>query len=211
MIELFKTGYCYPLIGRDLEGRKIILVQTSRLDTNVYSSYDASRLLCFITTVLMEEEETQIAGIIFVFDHANMSFKHIVSPVEVRNFMDFVKTCASCRQKATFAMNLPAFAHFSVELFLVALGEKLRKRFTLLKSSDELKQHIDISMLPVQYGGTTTEAEIMENYSKFRETKWPLVDQIIHFEIDWGKVPHEKIWSKEDCDTIGSFRKLEID
>lgn len=103
---------------------------------------------------------------------------------------------------------MPTF--LSNYIALVALGEKLRKRFTLLKSSDELRKYIDISMLPVQYGGITTEAEIMENYSKFRDTKRQLIDQIIQFDIDWGKVPCEKIFSK-DGDTIGSFRKLEID
>lgn len=112
--QLFNTGYCYPLSGRDKEGRKIILMQTRRLNTDIYSVYDAIRLFIYVATVLLEEEETQIAGIIFIFNHAGITLKHIMSPVDVRDFMDFVKNCSSARIKNSYVANLPSFANFMV-------------------------------------------------------------------------------------------------
>lgn len=73
MIKLFDTGYCFPLSERDSEGRKIILIRTEKCDMNIYTTYDAVRILCYVITVLLEEEETQIAGVICLFDHQVIS------------------------------------------------------------------------------------------------------------------------------------------
>lgn len=210
-LKLFDTGYCYPLSGRDEEGRRIILVQTRKLDPDQFDSYDATRLLCYVVTVLLEEEETQIAGVIFVFDHADVSLRHAMSPSDLRDFMDFSKKCSGCRQKGTYIMNLPSFANVLMELFRSVLSEKLKNRLLLLKSNDELKNHIDPKLLPKEFGGVKTEAEMMEDFHKLRAEKRELLLKLIDVKIDWGKVPLDKIWSSEEEEPIGSFRKLEID
>jgi hypothetical protein len=211
VVELYKTGYCYPLTERDEDGRRIILVQTRKLDPDVYNSNDAVRILCFVITVLLEEEETQIAGVIFIFDHTDVTMRHAMSPSDLRDFMDFAKKCSACRQKGTYIMNLPSFANVLMELFKSVLSEKLRKRLFLLKSSDELKSFFDPAILPKHYGGVRTEAEMMEDFMKLREQRRNNMMRILKFEIDWSKVPHDKIWSNDEDDTVGSFRKLEID
>jgi hypothetical protein len=60
--KLFDRGYAYPLIERDNEGKKIILIQVRKFDTKIFNSCDAIRLLVLIVSTLMEEEETQITG-----------------------------------------------------------------------------------------------------------------------------------------------------
>jgi hypothetical protein len=55
-LEIFKTGYCYPLSGRDHEGCRVVVVQTKRLDMEKYSVFDGMRLSMFVLAVLMEEE-----------------------------------------------------------------------------------------------------------------------------------------------------------
>lgn len=43
MMELYKTGYIYPLRDRDEEGRKIIFIQLKKLDPEQFTSADAIR------------------------------------------------------------------------------------------------------------------------------------------------------------------------
>jgi len=43
MMELYHTGYIYPLIERDEEGRKIILITPRRLDVDRFTAADAIR------------------------------------------------------------------------------------------------------------------------------------------------------------------------
>ena len=43
MMELYQTGYVYPLAERDEEGRKLILLQTKCLDPERFTSADAIR------------------------------------------------------------------------------------------------------------------------------------------------------------------------
>lgn len=209
--KLFERGYCYPFSGRDNEGRKIVILQTGRLDPDEFSIYDAFKLFCYVVIVLMEEEETQIAGIVCIFNHVDATIKHLMSPIDARDFMDFVKNCSSCRQKGHFVVNLPSYANFVIEIFKAVMSEKLKKRMFVLKSSDELKNHIDLSLLPKEFGGFKSEAEMMSEFMKLRDDKRKLVHKIIDFKVDWSKVPPEKFLSRDDNGTIGSFRKLEID
>lgn len=60
--NLFESGFAYPLVSRDYEGKKIIFIQVKKFDTQKFNSDDAIRLFILIVSTLMEEEETQIAG-----------------------------------------------------------------------------------------------------------------------------------------------------
>jgi hypothetical protein len=211
MLKLLDTGYCLALPDRDSEGRKVILVQTERCDMNVYSTYDVVRLLCYVVTVVLEEEETQIAGIILLFDHAGASVKHLMTPTDARDFIHFVKHCCACRQKGTYTMNLPSFANFMFELTMSLLNEKLKKRLFLIKSPDELKNIFDVNILPEKYGGKHSEEKILEEFKKLRDANRPNLLKFLEVKIDWSKVSPEKLMSKDEDETVGSFRKLEID
>lgn len=213
MMELLDVGFCYPLKDRDMEGRRVILMQTARSNPDTHTIHDALRLLCFITVVLLEEEETQIAGIVLVFNHENITLKHLMTPVDVRDFMDLVKNLSPARQKESYIMNLPTAGTFMIELFLAAANEKIRKRIKVLKSSDELKEHIDVKLLPKQYGGTTTEEEMLDAFRDLIKRTKENVDKLHSYSqtIDWEKIPKEILYSTEEGDNTGSFRKLEID
>lgn len=43
MMELFYTGYIYPLVERDHLGRKIIFIQIRKLDPDYFTAADAIR------------------------------------------------------------------------------------------------------------------------------------------------------------------------
>lgn len=43
MMQLYHTGYIYPLAERDEDGRRLIFIQLKRLDPEFFTSADAIR------------------------------------------------------------------------------------------------------------------------------------------------------------------------
>lgn len=214
VMDFFKTGYCYPLPGRDSEGCRIVLVQTKRLNTEKHTVFDGIRLSIFVLAVLMEEEETQIAGVKMVYDQKDITTKHLMLPKDMMDFVDMVKTITAGRQKGSYVVNLPSMAHFLLELVRNALTEKLKNRLFLYHNWEELKQskQIDINMLPKELGGVRTEAEILNDFEQKVSEKWDIIFETAQkADLDWTKVPTEKFKLNQQEETIGSFRKLEID
>lgn len=52
MMELYRTGYIYPLAERDAEGRKLIFIQLKRLNPEYFTSADAIRWASIVFLVL---------------------------------------------------------------------------------------------------------------------------------------------------------------
>lgn len=210
--KLFDSGFLVPLSGRDKEGRKVILMRTKLMDTDLYSTNDIVRLLSYINLILLEEEETQIAGIIFILDQSEISLKHVLTPVEVRDFMDILKNSGSVRQKGNYIVNLPSFANLMVELAKMALSEKLKKRVFVIKKTENLVDHFDKNFLPKEYGGIKPAAQMITEFKDFRDQKRELFQEIMDSweAIPWRKVPEDKLRNR-DAEAVGSFRKLEVD
>jgi hypothetical protein len=199
------------LSERDEEGRRVIFVQTRKMNSKMYSPVDATRLLTYLVSVLLEEEETQIAGIVLIYDNASLTLKHLLSPLDAKEYMHFFNSCALTRQKGVYIMNLPPIANFFLELIKSLISEKLRKRLFVLKRSDDLKNYINPALLPKEYGGTRCEADMMQDFLELREKHLGKLLKFLEYKVDWSKVPREKIWPNQQNDTVGSFRKLEID
>lgn len=92
MMELYRTGYIYPLSERDYDGRKIIFIQLKRLNPDYFTSADAIRLSAVLSAALLEEEETQIAGLSTIIDNEGVTMKQI-SLFSVTDIVDFAQFC----------------------------------------------------------------------------------------------------------------------
>lgn len=210
-MKMFHSGFCYPLKGHDEKGRKIVLVQP-KWDTRKYSISDAIRLFFYISNALLEEEETQIGGMIFIFDYAQLTLDRQMSPFDLMEFLDFINKCSAARQKGNFLLNLPKFTQILVEVGRSMMSEKLKKRLHILRDKSDLKNYINPVMLPSEYGGTISEAEMMQEFLEFQRKHIENLHNFYNFKVDWSKVPPEKIrFDADDDDNVGSFRKLEID
>lgn len=232
MRELYSTGYIYPLLERDEEGRRIVLVQVRKMDPAKYNSGDIIRLAALVSTTIMEEYETQVAGFISIIDYAGISMKHIgvFSITDVKDYMDCIKNASVGRFKAfysgifmikihlfitkfietffLFLVNLPQYAHFLMDIAKKTANEKLRSRLFNPKDLDELKTLINPAILPKEYGGTIPEAVMMEEFSKLVVLNDENLKRILDIDIDLTKIPQHQTTEKE---VVGSFRKLEID
>lgn len=181
-----------------------------------------------ISASLLEEEETQIAGVATIIDHEGITMKHtsLFSVTDIVDFADCLKNAVG-RYKQLFLVNLPTFAVFLLDVARSTLSDKLKKRIVLPKSVDDLKNYIDPSLLPKvsfyyihyftnywfsfifqEYGGTLTEAEHMEIFNEYFKGIRPNLEKLRAKVVDWNKVPSMKLGP---ADNVGSFRRLEID
>jgi CRAL/TRIO domain len=158
---------------------------------------------------LLEEEETQIAGVATIIDHGGITMKH-TALFTVSDIVDFATCLKSAvgRYKQLFLVNLPTFAVFLLDVARSTLSDKLKERIVLPKNMEDMKNYIDLSMLPKEYGGLLPEAEHMEIFNVYFRNVRPKLEEIKARVIDWNKVPDFKGSAAE---TVGSFRKLEID
>lgn len=230
MMELYRTGYIYPLAERDAEGRKLIFIQLRKLNPDYFTSADAIRwdlrkslqrtlfecLLCFpwrlsavISAALLEEEETQVGGVASIIDHGGITMKHtaLFSVTDIVDFADCMKNAVG-RYKQLYLVNLPTFAVFLLDVARSTLNDKLKARIILPKNMDDVKNYIDESLLPSEFGGDLPEAEHMEIFNEYFRSVRPRLEEIKSKQIDWSKVPAIK---SRTADAVGSFRKLEID
>lgn len=211
MEELAESGICYSLPERDEHGRRVVLLQASRLDTEKFTVPDFVRLFSFVIAVLLEEEETQIAGIVCVLDYNDLQLRQCLTPTEARIFLNYTKKCAPVRQKGNYFVNLPTFALFFWELIKMMFSEKLKSRQVMCKNFDELRASgFDMKLLPKELGGVKPEKEMIEEFRALAESRKEVLTKSLLTKIDYTKVDPEKL--KQDVgDTVGSFRKLELD
>lgn len=210
MKELYKAGYMYPLKERDSDGQRIILMNQNRFDTSKFNSEDSFHLFFTILFTLLQEEETQIAGIRMIIEHEGITIKYVsmFSVHEYVNLVKFLKNSCPCRTKAFYLINLPTFAAFLINAAKTVMTEKLKSRLIMVKSMTEVTQFIDKSLLPKELGsGEVTEAEMMENFMKIFDENLPMLRRTNEFDVDLTKLSN----SDELQENVGSFRKLEID
>jgi hypothetical protein len=198
--QLFDRGYAYPLMSRDSDGKRIIFIQVRKFDTNTFTSCDAVRLLSLIVATLIEEEETQIAGISSINDYTDASshYFNLFSIKDIKDFAACAKNATIGREKENYFVNLPVVASFLFEVGKRALNEKLRSRLILTKNMDELtKLHIDVSILPEEHGGTVPEKEMLDNFRALYKKRKSSIVATGTYDIDW-----EAVDSKESCSVM---------
>lgn len=207
MRELYENAYIFPLKERDENGCRVIMVRGSQIDTKKYTFDDVVRMLNFVILTLIEEEETQIAGFSYIFDHKDIPMDYIsLFPLfDVKNYLFCVQNALPARQKRGILINLPSFIAKLLDFVKGLLNKKLRDRGYFYSDSPQLENHIDKKILPTEYGGQVSIKEMMEDFRKIAENyRLKLQDNDgIKIDIEYVKEHNEN--------EIESFRTLEID
>lgn len=209
MKDFFRSGYVYPLMKRDADGRRIVLINQMRHDYDKFTGDDAIHLVFTVCFTLMQEEETQISGISLIINYEEVSIKYlsVYSVTDVVELVKFLRNSCPGRTKAFYLINLPTFAFFLINAAKAAMTEKLRSRLMIVKSWDDIASFVDKSLLPKELGGEQhSEIEMMASFMKIFDTNLTLLKETNEFEIDLNKLSNSG--SQEGT---GSFRKLEID
>ena len=114
--------------------------------------------------ILLEDEETQINGIVIVADFRNFGLTQataVMQPTIFKNYGGILFNCYPVRIKAIHILDQPKI--FTVIFAIVSqfMKEKLRKRVYLHGGSIELlHQHIDKHLIPSDFGGDGKPTEL---------------------------------------------------
>lgn len=168
------------------------MIQAQKLDPKIYTFADILRLVTVIAQTLLEEEETQISGMVVILDYTNVTLAHLrLFPItDVVNFVDVIRTSSIGRHKMMYMISMPNFATMLMEVAKKVLSEKLRKRIKLLKSMDDLNDELDMSLLPLEYGGKIPESVMLEDFKKLANERSANIKEIAD-GVDWDKVALE--------------------
>lgn len=160
------------------------------MDPKLFTASDAIQLLSWIAKVILEEEETQVAGIITIIDQSNLSFGHLrlLSVNDVVDFVSVINNGSVGRQKGMYLVSLPSFASFMLEIGKKTTSDKLKKRIHVVENMDEMKTLIDPSLFPLELGGgVVPEAEMMTTFKKLANEREDDI-RSIQEGVDWDRV-----------------------
>ena len=168
------------------------MIQAQKLDPKFFTFADILRLVTLIAQTLLEEEETQIAGVVVILDYTNITLAHLrLFPLnDVVSFVEIIRTSSIGRHKMMYMISLPSFATMLVEVAKKVLSEKLRKRIKLLKSINDLQDEIDMSILPLELGGKVPEAVMLDEFRKLASERSTNIKEIVD-GVDWDRVELE--------------------
>lgn len=213
---IMESGYLVPLLERDDQGRQVVLSCAGKFDVNRFTSAQMARAHSLLCEVLLDDEESQVAGYIHVNDETGltMSLLSLWSFVDLKNMLKCIQNSTPMRHRETHFINLPPFASKFIEFGMSVLSDKLKSRVILHKSLDDLKAKINPSILPKEYGGTVPVADMIakfvERCKQSRLRILALDDMYIEITKNspfWQECEDQEI----ESGMCGSFRKLEVD
>lgn len=214
--EIFDNGYLVPLPTRDEFGRQVIFSVAGKFDPYKFTSVQMARVHSLICEALLDDEDSQVAGYVYVNDESgmNMGFVSLWSLTDLRSIVKCIQNSTPMRHKETHFINIPHYANRIIELGVSMLSDKLKKRIIVHKSVDALKTKINPNILPLEYGGTVPMADMIKEFKaklvKRRAAILALDDMHIEVTKDATNFAGNDI-GDIDAGVVGSFRKLEVD
>lgn len=198
-----------PLNKRDNKGRAIIITTFARRDVKVYSSADMYRLLSCVGAVLNEEEESQLAGFVQIFDGTGLEFRHVPSIADLQFLSQISQNASMIRVKKVILFNIPSFASATIRLARSMLSKKIASRFVVIDKVEDFREHLrPMSILPDSLGGEQPLAHVIDAAKKLmnREKSRDTINKIKEVEVEWDRVPR-KSWLRW-LSGFGNFREF---
>lgn len=136
--EIFEAGYLVPLPQRDSDGRQVIFSVAGKFDPYKFTSVQMARVHSLICEALLDEEDSQVAGYVYVNDESgmNMGFVSLWSLTDLRSIIKCIQNSTPMRHKQTHFVNIPHYANRIIELGVSMLSDKLKKRIIVSSQVD---------------------------------------------------------------------------
>ncbi|XP_070533462.1 alpha-tocopherol transfer protein-like isoform X2 [Ptychodera flava] len=195
---ILKKNMHYVSTGRDNEGRRVYI-------------FKPEVVLC---EKILEEEETQINGMVAILDLANVTMNHVTTygPGNTRKMTDIMQNAMPLRVKAVHYVHQSKVVNALFTMMRPFLSEKLKKRVQFHGDEfDNLHQQVPSHLLPSEYGGAVPEFDNRE----WRKILMASEEEFIeNNKYGFAKSSDSLGGSSEGQDPNtglkGSFKKLEI-
>ncbi|KXJ71483.1 hypothetical protein RP20_CCG020458 [Aedes albopictus] len=206
-------------IGRDENGRTIILIRISRYNPEVNTSTTILRFVMMMLEIMSEDEEFQIAGVRVWEDHTDMTLKFMgmFGLSEISSMMEILTKTMPLRLREIHGIKLPKFAVTLANFALSLLSSKLRERIMCHATVLEAKQHLQESLWPKEYGGPIDVDVLNQQMKKKLEEKRDFLLSLDDMDIDLQHYGHllgnDSVVSNAEIESgmVGTFRKLNVD
>ncbi|XP_050429717.1 alpha-tocopherol transfer protein-like [Adelges cooleyi] len=215
IVKTMKLSYYVPLPNPTHEGHRVLIFGTRTEDAE-HIVFDDFIKLCFMTLDLRVAKVDTYKKTISIIDCNNSSMNLVAAIIpSIKKVLESLFAAYPLRTQGIHLINTNSFVNPLINLSLSLMKKKVAGRVINHKSIDDLKNYIEPSVLPLDYGGTypKTSDEIIDDWhdelKKNRE--WLMTQSSI--VADNSKRP---INSKNYLDNFenameGSFRKLDVD
>ncbi|KAI8430568.1 hypothetical protein MSG28_000790 [Choristoneura fumiferana] len=162
MMELIDLGYIFVSPFKDKGGRRVVIYRPGVFDPYKYTNQDMCRVMGICYETLMEDEETQVRGLVHYADGGGVSFPHLTlfTPKEAVRIVKNGERTIPMRHKEIYGVNVHSTIKFALDFGMGLISEKIRKRVKLYTSPDEVE--IDKKLLPQEYGGEMPMKQMIE-------------------------------------------------
>ncbi|XP_077989739.1 alpha-tocopherol transfer protein-like [Glandiceps talaboti] len=215
-MQVWNDGLPHVLPDRDREGRRILVYRVSRWNLNSYNAMACIRAIIMCMEQLLEDEETQVNGIVFLGDYEGLSMSHLskLGPGFGKRTIDTMQNAIPVRIKASHYVNEPKLFDTAFALFRPFLNDKLKQR-VIFHGDDigTLHKHIPSDILPSDFGGSKPPCDTTEWVNEMLAAE-EAFKQNNEYGLPPKRKSHDalggsKIKGDASSGLVGSFRKLE--
>ncbi|XP_078001150.1 alpha-tocopherol transfer protein-like [Glandiceps talaboti] len=206
---------CLP--GRDSEGRRVLVFRPGKWNPDKCPSVDSLRAAVITTERVLEEEETQINGVVIMGDFAEYSMKQAVhiGPTFARMNTSILQNAMPMRIKGFHFINTPAIFQAGMALWRPLMSEKMRQRMHVHGDDfGTLHTQMPSSMLPTDFGGN--QASFDTRAVEWMEELLEWENECIYNNDEFGPVKKETALgtaaggADPNMGLVGSFKKLDV-
>lgn len=208
---VLESGYVVPLPERDRYGRLVLFFVQGYLDPDTHSIADIIRTADLIFQMFYDDERTQIAGHIWIYDDAGSNLKHFRQwgINDIKHGVRYISKGMPIRSKGYVRVNMAPWLIVLSDIIKPFLAEKIKNRFHFLKNFDNI-DGVDKNMLPKEYGGTIPHREMVQAFVQYAEQfrdECRLQDEMA---IEVKKKEKQRI--KQITEELnGNFKDLQVD
>lgn len=155
-MKTFESGFNVTFPERDQEGRKVFVFRPGFWDPAERQLIDNLRANLIAIEILLDEEETQISGIVIIADFREFGFSQAkaMQPSVFQTYGRVLLNCFPVRIKGIHIMQQPAIFTVIFTIISQFMKEKLRKRVRMHGADIAgLQKFINKELIPSDYGG----------------------------------------------------------
>ncbi|XP_026745283.1 alpha-tocopherol transfer protein-like isoform X2 [Trichoplusia ni] len=162
MMELLDLGYIFVSPFKDKAGRRVVIYRPGVFDPYKYTNQDMCRIMGTCYETLLEDEDTQVRGVVHYADGSGVSFPHLTlfTPKEAVRIVKNGERTLPMRHKEIYGINVHPTIKFALDFGMALISDKIRKRVKLYSALEEVE--IDKNLLPKEYGGIMPMKEMIE-------------------------------------------------
>ncbi|XP_050444411.1 clavesin-2-like [Adelges cooleyi] len=213
--QAMKLFCCAPLPNPTHEGHRVTLFSIRTEEADHFVCNDSFKLCTMSFDLRLVKLDTYKKDI-FIYDTNNLTMNHLTAFLaNVRKGLENALKVYPAQIHQIHIINMRSFMQPLFNIIISLLNKKISQRIFNHKSIEDLKNNIDPSILPLNYGGTypKTSDEIIDDWydELIKHREWLITQSSI--VADNSKRPKN---SNNHLDNIenaieGSFRKLEVD